>query len=396
MKHIRQSLNNYSIYRMAKKSIYSFVLLICISCSSLKKVTSTEDIAISQLKLLDVYDIPYNYQFNNTTVGGLSGIDYNSKTGDYYIICDDRSNINPARFYTAKINVAENLIDTVIFTNQVFLQNENKELYPNNKQDAKRVPDPEALRYNSRKNEFIWTSEGERIINTKDTILINPSINVIDEKGILRSSFVLPQNLIMQSIEKGPRQNGVLEGMTFAEKNKYLFVNLEEPLYEDGPRAEIFPNKALVRFYKFNVKTKKNIAQYAYELDPVAYKPTPSNGFIVNGIPDILYFRNNKILVIERSFSTGRLPCTIKIFIADFSNATDIRENKSLINNTQIIVAPKKLLLDLESLGIFVDNIEGVTFGPRLKNNHQTLLFIADNNFNPIQRSQVMLFEIIP
>lgn len=381
---------------MAKKSIYSFVLLICISCSSLKKVTSTEDIAISQLKLLDVYDIPYNYQFNNTTVGGLSGIDYNSKTGDYYIICDDRSNINPARFYTAKINVAENLIDTVIFTNQVFLQNENKELYPNNKQDAKRVPDPEALRYNSRKNEFIWTSEGERIINTKDTILINPSINVIDEKGILRSSFVLPQNLIMQSIEKGPRQNGVLEGMTFAEKNKYLFVNLEEPLYEDGPRAEIFPNKALVRFYKFNVKTKKNIAQYAYELDPVAYKPTPSNGFIVNGIPDILYFRNNKILVIERSFSTGRLPCTIKIFIADFSNATDIRENKSLINNTQIIVAPKKLLLDLESLGIFVDNIEGVTFGPRLKNNHQTLLFIADNNFNPIQRSQVMLFEIIP
>ncbi len=396
MKHIRQSLNNYSIYRMAKKSIYSFVLLICISCSSLKKVTSTEDIAISQLKLLDVYDIPYNYQFNNTTVGGLSGIDYNSKTGDYYIICDDRSNINPARFYTAKINVAENLIDTVIFTNQVFLQNENKELYPNNKQDAKRVPDPEALRYNSRKNEFIWTSEGERIINTKDTILINPSINVIDEKGILRSSFVLPQNLIMQSIEKGPRQNGVLEGMTFAEKNKYLFVNLEEPLYEDGPRAEIFPNKALVRFYKFNVKTKKNIAQYAYELDPVAYKPTPSNGFIVNGIPDILYFRNNKILVIERSFSTGRLPCTIKIFIADFSNATDIRENKSLINNTQIIVAPKKLLLDLDSLGIFVDNIEGVTFGPRLKNNHQTLLFIADNNFNPIQRSQVMLFEIIP
>ena len=380
---------------MAKNSIYLFVLLFFVSCSSLKNLATTEGLTISQLKLLDVYEIPYNYQYNKTTVGGLSGIDYNFKTGDFYLICDDRSNINPARFYTAKINVANNLIDTIIFTAQAFLQNEKGELYPNNKQDAKRVPDPEALRYNSQKKEFIWSSEGERIINAKDTILSNPSINIVDKKGVLKSSFVLPQNLMMQSIEKGPRQNGVLEGMAFAEKNKYLFVNVEEPLYEDGPRAETVPNKALVRFYKFNVKTKKNIAQYAYELDPVAYKPTPSNGFIVNGIPDILYIGNNKMLVIERSFSTGRLPCTIKIFIADFSNATDIIENKSLKSNTQYIASTKKLLLNMDSLGIFIDNIEGVTLGPRLKNNHQTLLFVADNNFNPFQRSQVMLFEII-
>jgi len=381
---------------MAKNTIYFFILLFCISCSSVKKLPSSESVAISRLKLLDVYDIPYNYQYNNTTVGGLSSIDYNAKTREYYMVCDDRSNINPARFYTAKINLNNDLIDTIIFTAQAFLRNEKNELYPNNKQDPQNVPDPEALRYNSQKKELIWSSEGERIINAKDTILSNPSINIIDKNGVLKSSYVLPQNLVMQSVEKGPRQNGVLEGMTFGENNKYLFVNVEEALYEDGPRAETEPNKAFVRFFKFDVASQKNIAQYAYELDPVAHKPTPLNAYKVNGIPDILYLSNNKMLVIERSFSTGRLPCTIKIFLTDFTNASDITENSSLKMNTNFIPANKKLLLNMDSLGVFTDNIEGVTFGPRLKNNHQTLLFIADNNFNSFQRSQVLLFEIIP
>ena len=381
---------------MAKNSVLFFVLLFCASCSSIKKLPSSAVVAISNLKLLDVYDIPYNYQYNNTTVGGLSSIDYNYKTGDYYMICDDRSTINPARFYTVNINIDNDLIDTIIFTAQTFLSNKKKELYPNNRKDPQNVPDPEALRYNSKKNEFIWSSEGERIVNTKDTILTNPSINVIDKNGILKSSYVLPQNLVMQSIEKGPRQNGVLEGMTFAENNKYLFVNVEEPLYEDGPRAETVPNKAFVRLFKFDVATQKNIAQYAYELDPIAYKSNPIGAFKINGIPDILYMGNNKMLVIERSYSTGRLACTIKLFLADLTNATDISENGSLIKNNQFTPATKKLLLNMDSLGIFTDNIEGVTFGPRLKNNHQTLLFIADNNFNSFQRSQVMLFEIIP
>ncbi len=379
-----------------KKFTPVFILLFCISCSSVKKLPNSEAIAISQLKLLNMYDIPYNYQYNNTTVGGLSGIDYDIKSGDYYMISDDRSDINAARFYTAKINLTNDLIDTIIFTAQTFLRNEKKELYPNKKQAPQNVPDPEAIRYNSQKKELIWSSEGERIVNSKDTILSNPSINIIDKNGVLKSSFILPKNLAMQSVEKGPRQNGVLEGMTLAENNKYLFVNVEEPLYEDGPRAQTFPNKALVRIYKFDVATKKNIAQYAYELDPVAHKENPIGAFKINGIPDILYLNNNKMLVIERSYSTGRLPCTIKLFLADFNNATDITENNSLIKNTNFVPASKKLLLNMDSLGVFTDNIEGVTFGPRLKNNHRTLLFISDNNFNSFQRSQVFLFEIIP
>ena len=103
---------------------------------------------------------------------------------------------------------------------------------------------------------------------------------------------------------------------------------------------------------------------------------------------------NNQLLVIERSFSTGRQPCTIRVFIANLNEATDI-SNRSLKDNNNFIPASKKLLLNMDDLGIYTDNIEGVTFGPILPNGHRTLLFVSDNNFNALQRSQLLLFEVL-
>lgn len=58
---------------------------------------------ISHLKFLREYDVPYNKDFQNTIIGGLSGIDYDPQKKVYYIISDDRSEKNPARFYEAEI-----------------------------------------------------------------------------------------------------------------------------------------------------------------------------------------------------------------------------------------------------------------------------------------------------
>jgi len=61
----------------------------------------------------------------------------------------------------------------------------------------------------------------------------------------------------MHADEKGPRQNGVLEGATFSKDFKTLFVNVEEPLYEDGERADTKPNDAWIRLFAFDTKTKR-------------------------------------------------------------------------------------------------------------------------------------------
>jgi hypothetical protein len=197
----------------------------------------------------------------------------------------------------------------------------------------------------------------------------------------------------MSPKEFGPRQNGVFEGLTFSENNESLFVSVEEPLYQDGERAGTLDSAGLTRIIKFDIATKKPVAQYAYSIDPVAFPPIIPSSFKVNGISDILNVSENQFLIIERSFSTGRFGCTIKVFLADISSAENVN-NMTSLKNKSIGIVSKKLLLNMDNLGIYIDNIEGVTFGPTLSNGKRSLIFVADNNFNPLERSQFLLFEI--
>src|SRR6185312_2508787 len=275
-----------------------------------------------------------------------------------------------------------------------FLKNKTGNFYPNFRQDPYHTPDPEALRYDEKNNSFIWSSEGERIVNSKETILENPAVTEIDLKGNFKDTFQLPPQLIMHATEEGPRQNGVFEGLTFDDTHKNLFVSVEEPLYQDGPRAGTGDSTGITRIIKFDMKTKKPLAQYAYTIDPVAYSAITPNAFKINGISDILWLGKNKLLVLERSYSTGRLACTIKVFVADLSSAENINNIASLKDYPKVKMVSKKLLVNMDSLGIYIDNIEGVTFGPTLPNGKQALLFVADNNFNPLEKTQFLLFEI--
>jgi len=351
---------------------------------------------ISQLKFISEYDVPHDLQFMNTTIGGLSGIDYDKAKGLYYMISDDRSAINPARFYTAKIFFSPSKIDSVVFVNVTTLLAADGKPYPNSKQDPKHTPDPEALRYNPITHQMIWSSEGERIVRAKDTVLENPAVTLISTDGKYIDTFSLPKNMLMHSTENGPRQNGVFEGLTFANDYKTLFVNVEEPLYEDGPRADVIENNATIRILKFDMATKKCVAQYAYKLDPVAHQAITKDAFKINGIPDILSIGHNKLLVMERSFSTGNMACTIKIFEADLNTATNILNTESVLNKDRIVRAKKKLLLNMDDLGIYIDNVEGMTFGPDLPNGHKSMIMVVDNNFSALEKTQFFLFEVIP
>jgi hypothetical protein len=381
---------------MLRSSVFllCFGILLC-SCGSLNKIaTAPAAPNISAVKFLGEYDIPYNLSFKNTTVGGLSGIDYDAKHNVYYMICDDRSDINPARFYTAQIFITPQGIDSVHFVGVANMLQPDNAVYPSKKTGRLHTPDPEAIRYNPLMKQLVWSSEGERIVKEKDTVLENPSVIAISTSGKFKTSFQLPTNLIMHATENGPRQNGVLEGMSFADNYKSLFVNVEEPLYEDGPRADVTDKNTFIRILKFDVASKTNTAQYAYKLEPVAYPANPESAFKINGVPDILNIGSNKFLVIERSFSTGRAACTIKVFITDITTATNIVNVTSLKTNAEFIPAAKKLLLNMDDLGIYIDNIEGVTFGPVLPNGHKTLVFVADNNFDSKEKAQLLLFEV--
>lgn len=374
-----------------RKLVFLFVLqILFISCSNLKHTAKHSD--SPKLKLISSYEIPFHQDFKNTKIGGLSGIDYDAKNELYYLLCDDRAQTNDSRFYTAKIHLKNDQISDVEFLSVNILKNEIGENFGNWISSPATSTDPEDIRYNPKNNSLVWSSEGARIVTPEKLVLQNPAIHFMDLTGKHLSKITLPSNLEMQKQEKGPRNNGTLEGITFDFNYKNIYTNLEEPLFEDDDRASI-DKGAFIRLYQFNAKTKKNTAQYAYKLDPIAHEPSPKDAFAVNGISAIQYFSKDQLLVVERSYSTGINSCAIKVFLCDLKKASNVKNYDSL-KNQKFEIASKKLILNMDDLGLFIDNIEGLTFGPTLANGNRSLIFVSDNNFSNKQKTQFFLFEV--
>lgn len=350
---------------------------------------------IGGLRFVNVYVVSHDLVYEGTPVGGLSGIDYDSKTETYYLLSDDRSSLKPARYYEASIEVSASGIDTVILRKKVDLLGPGGKLYATLKSDPEHTVDPEGIRYNPTNREMVWASEGERIVSEKDTVLVDPSLMATID-GRFQYQFPLPSILHMAATARGPRQNGTLEALTFADDYHSLWAALEEPLYQDGPRADLNESNSFVRFFKFDVLTKRNTEQYAYKLEAVAHPPILPTAFRVNGVTDILDAGKNQFIVMERSFSTGRLACTVKIFLVDISGATNVIERQALTESGKIIPVGKSLLLNLDELSIHVDNLEGVTWGPLLPNGNRSLVLVSDNNFQSFQKTQLFLLEVLP
>jgi len=176
---------------------------------------------------------------------------------------------------------------------------------------------------------------------------------------------------------------------------------MELPLEADGPEPQYTQKKSPVRITYVSSNTNEPEKQFAYFLDAVAKKPM--GHFSVNGLTDLVQYNASTFLIIERSYSSGlgNQGNTIKIFEADISDVTNTIKINNL-KDTSFIPAKKKLLLNFENFrdkltDRSIDNIEGITLGPKLSNGHQSLILVSDNNFNKLEKqfNQFILLELI-
>jgi len=352
-------------------------LLFCISIIGCKSVKVNKSNESFKLKFLDEYILPENVLVDSTIVGGLSGIDYYN--GLYYLVCDDA--FNP-RFYKAKIELNSTEISNITIENVIKIK------------ETSRYLDLEAIRYDSIVNRIFITSEGH-IKKEKQ-----PSFISVDEIGEIKDNFKLPDAFNPNSTQK-PRHNGTLEGLSKNYNGNGYWIAMELPFEIDGPEPQLEKTNSPVRVTYINSKTKEAEKQFGYLLDPIA--KTPKGNFSVNGLSEILEYDKDKFFIIERSYSSGlgNQGNTIKIFKVDASKATNTLNMKSLMD-VNYNAATKTLLLDFENLrdkltSNSIDNIEGITFGPTLPNGNRSLVLVADNNFNRMEKqlNQFILLEII-
>ncbi|PWS27130.1 hypothetical protein DHW03_14095 [Pedobacter yonginense] len=382
---------------LAKISLLYFPIIIFLaSCSTNKVAIKTPETTVSSIKFLSAYVMPQSMSYRNTLVGGLSGIDYDAKSKQYYLISDDPSQYSPARVYTAKINIIENKIDTIEFTGVKFILQQNGSQYPKYEYGKNSKADGESVRFDPLRNRLVWSNEGERLFRPTDTTMVQPALTFISNEGKFLDTVALPKGFEITKQAFGVRKNAFFEGVSYADNYKTLYASLEEPLYQDGRQAAFGYDKALTRILKFDVASKRNTAQYAYNLGELPVLPTVESDWNLNGISEILAVNSHTLLVMERAWAKGRDDHTfIKLYLVDLYGAENELNNQSFVKNPPKPLM-KKLLFDFDQLNMHIDNFEGITFGPKMPNGHDTLIFCVDNNFAKNQTQQFFLFEVEP
>ena len=108
-----------------------------------------------------------------------------------------------------------------------------------------------------------------------------------------------------------------------------------------------------------------------------------------------------RLLVLERAAvqdAAGAYKSYIRLYEMDAAGASDVRGVAALEaqEGGGYRPAAKRLVLDLNTLGIPLDNFEAMSFGPKLPNGHDTLLIVSDDNFSKSQSTLFLLFEVLP
>lgn len=326
----------------------------------------------SELTYLGQRQLINNLQFDGTTVGGLSAISYDPAAGRYYVISDDRSEHNPARFYTARIALSDNGVDDVQLKSTRPWLREDGTVFPGLDVAAQPVvipPDPEGIAFDPRRQLLYWSSEGER----DGAVLLDPWVRIATLDGQYVGEFVLPPGLQMSVDETGPRRNNALEGLTLSPDGSTLFAALEEPAYQDG---------ALTRITALDVDTRLPVAQYAYVLDGPSAGPGASNG-----LSAMVALDTQSFLVVERGFGDH---VAARIYRAETVGATDVLGS----GVDGAVPMTKTLVSDLTTAVDPLDNVEGITLGPVLPDGRQSVVLVSDDNFNDQQVTQFLLLAM--
>ena len=345
------------------------------------------------LRLIGQQKLAHMLQFGGTTVGGLSGIDRDVDADLYYLISDDRSGFAPTRFYTARLAIDATRFADVQLQSVVTLKRPDGSVFP------ERGADAESIRFDPLTRSLWWSSEGERGGPSR---LVDPFVRRAGLDGSHLGEVPLDPLFHISMEPRGPRDNLVFEGISLSVDGGSLWVAMEAPLIQDGPMPTM-RDGAWARFSRHDRNARGGFgavqAQFAYPIDPIPSRGAWTAHRAQNGVSEILAIDATHLLVLERAFALGA-GWRVRLFEADWSTASDIRSLAALIDDTgrspHFVAMGKRLVLDFDTLGITIDNVEGLCFGPVLPNGHRTLVLVADDNFNPGESTQFLAFEIVP
>ncbi|MGJ7493511.1 esterase-like activity of phytase family protein [Variovorax sp. RT4R15] len=338
----------------------------------------------SRLRLLGETRLPHRLAYRDSLIGGLSGIDYDDARGEYLLLSDDRSDLAPARFYTARwaLGAAPELSEVTS------LRQADGSIWASRRQarEGVPVPDPEALRLRPGTGSILWTSEGDEARG------FGPALYESRRDGSLLRQFELPAMFEpSRESRRGARDNLGFEGLALTPDHRHCWLAMENALVQDGAVPSVDAAGGPCRFTRVDLSSGRAAGQIAYQQDRIPMRPLLTGTYADNGVSEILMLDAHRMLVLERAYATG-VGNSLRLYEIDTRGATDTLALDALTPRNHR-AATKTLVADFATLGLSrLDNTEGMCWGPPLPDGQRVLVVVSDDNFNPLQVTQFAAF----
>ncbi len=346
------------------------------------------------VEFLDEFSWPTEFEFEGTRVGGLSGIVYDRNRDRFYAVSDDHQ--SAARFYTLRLQVdPENSapqIASLEVESVTTLLDESGEPYPAD------VLDAEGIALSPRDTVFI-SSEGVAYSGAVPTIAEFDLATGQWLQDLQIPARFLPEKIETDEgiVETGIQQNLGFEALTINPvgiaspmvEPFRLFTATESALMQDlDLSGESLAVRNRLLHYLIGDDQTTLISEHLYPMTP------DELGTVYSGLSELMVLdQAGHFLALERSLGVWGFGA--KLYQIATGAATDTSAIASLKGDISTIQPiRKRLLLDLKDLEIELDNLEGMTLGPRLPDGSQSLLLLSDNNFRTEQTTQFLLFRI--
>jgi len=344
--------------------------------------------AAPRVSLLKACETPKGLALQGGGYGGISGVDYDPRSGRWAFISDDKSEHGPSHVFLGRLDVRPDQPCGPTLETMVPLRREDGATFPDRKAGTE-AADGESLRFDPLGQDLFWATEGDFDHGYP------PAVRRMKADGTPVQRLVVPDALTFHDGGlTGARKNATVEGMTWSVDGRSLWLSMEWPLAQDGPIPSV-KEGGLARLTRLD-RAGTVLAQYAYPVDPVQV-PSPV-GTNDNGISEILTLDDHRLLVLERSAEKGRggrYSYHIRLYVADVAHAQDVSKVESLAA-TPVQPVDKRLLLNFDSLDVRIDNLEAMTWGPRLKDGARTLVLASDDNYDANQVNQILVLRFEP
>jgi hypothetical protein len=318
-------------------------------------------------------------------IGGLSGLSFDAGTGTLHAVSDDCKRA-PPRIYA--FDVALSQAELRVAPRSVLLMRDTRGGNLLDFCDSESVA-PDA--------------EGGFSIGTEnhddEPGLRWPSILRVTREGLITGTLPLPEAFLPEAEgvpTRGTRTNLAFEGLSLSPSGRWLTAITESALRQDGPMAS-FTAGTTVRLLRWDRSGPASPTEYRYQTEPVPRPPSGAASVQHNGVAELLSLDDQRLLVLERAWvvpEQGTGKNTVRIFEISLG-APATSEAVPLLVSKRLVLDLDDILGQLEPGQQTLDNLEGMTFGPRLPSGERSLLLVSDDNFSATQRTMFLAFRIV-